>query len=370
MRWYKPGRSRCILAAGAASLLLLGACEDATAPDLDVAQVQVVSGDLQEGPVAVLLGTPIQLQASNKKGKAVAWQPLYFRASHGGSAPADTTDAEGRAEVRWTLGATAGAQTLEVLSADSAVVATLSAAAKPGAPAQVSLADGNDQVAAAGAALAKPLMVRVLDAHGNAVPGVEIGFQVQRGGGGMSAAKVATNSTGEASAGWTLGDQSVRQAVAITVPGTPAPILARASVDTTRAIVYVSMPDEATAGETVTAEVRVVLDGLPAAERRGLFAATLRFDPQAMLVRTRLLARDEQEAVAFHEPGEGALSLVASRAANDVTREVVFRTDFAVTAAAGSTIILRVEPSALLGAGTFRDLLKQVTVVGGTLRVR
>ncbi|MGA9838609.1 MAG: Ig-like domain-containing protein, partial [Gemmatimonadaceae bacterium] len=64
---------------------------------------------------------------------------------------------------------------------------------------------GDGQSAAAASALANPLVVRVLDSHGNGVAGVTVGWTVAAGGGAVSPASSTTDSTGAAQATLVLG---------------------------------------------------------------------------------------------------------------------------------------------------------------------
>jgi hypothetical protein len=67
------------------------------------------------------------------------------------------------------------------------------------------LVSGNNQTGAAGGALPAPLTVKVTDASGNPVSGINVTFVVTGGGGSLSASQVATNSSGLAFTTLTLG---------------------------------------------------------------------------------------------------------------------------------------------------------------------
>ena len=75
-----------------------------------------------------------------------------------------------------------------------------------GPPASVTVAGGDNQVAAPGAAVATAPSVVVHDAAGHAVTGVTVSFSVDSGGGSITTPNASTNSNGIASPGtWTLG---------------------------------------------------------------------------------------------------------------------------------------------------------------------
>ena len=81
---------------------------------------KVASGDNQVGETGSQLAQPIAVIVRDQYGNAVPASAVSFAASHGGSAsPASTsTNGDGQATTSWTLGSTAGAQTL-VASAGS-----------------------------------------------------------------------------------------------------------------------------------------------------------------------------------------------------------------------------------------------------------
>jgi adhesin/invasin len=120
------------------------------------------------------------------------------------------TNAQGIASTTWTLGTTAGSQSL-VAGVSGASPATFEAVAGPGPPTVVVIIDGNDQTGTVGAELADDLVVEVRDEYGNAVgAGVSVSWQPDDGG----AADPPTSETagdGRASTGWTLGSSPGEQ---------------------------------------------------------------------------------------------------------------------------------------------------------------
>src|SRR5437867_8893311 len=72
-------------------------------------------------------------------------------------------------------------------------------------PAAIALVSGGGQTGIAGSALASPLIVRVADAAGTAVPGVSVSWTVTVGGGSLSAASTTTDASGRGQVSWTLG---------------------------------------------------------------------------------------------------------------------------------------------------------------------
>jgi alpha-tubulin suppressor-like RCC1 family protein len=95
-------------------------------------------------------------------------------------------------------------------------------------PAQVDAISGNDQEGTAGAELAQPLVVRVLDEDGEPVPGQTVHFRVVSGGGSLAAGSARTDAQGEARERWILGTStadSQRVEAAVADPSAARPLL-------------------------------------------------------------------------------------------------------------------------------------------------
>ncbi|HJR51700.1 MAG TPA: Ig-like domain-containing protein, partial [Gemmatimonadales bacterium] len=75
----------------------------------------------------------------------------------------------------------------------------------PGEAANLRIFDGNEQVGPVGAALAEPVVVRVLDTEEQPVLNQEVDFVIASGGGSVEPATAMTNADGLAAATWTLG---------------------------------------------------------------------------------------------------------------------------------------------------------------------
>jgi hypothetical protein len=97
----------------------------------------------------------------------------------------------------------------------------------------LTITTGTDsQTAVAGAALATPISVHVLDQSGVAIANATVTWEVLTGGGSMGSATSTTNATGDATAAWTLGmtagENTVKaslangQSVTFTATGTAA----------------------------------------------------------------------------------------------------------------------------------------------------
>ena len=202
-----PGQAEITASAGGAT---------GTAPasvTQEVASLQKVSGDAQAGVAGRALREPLVVAAADARGNPIPGLALQFSVTQGGGqvdAAQATTDAEGKASVTYTLGATPGsAQQVTVAAAGSAITATFNATATT-PPASIRVFAGNGQSAGPGAAVPVAPAVRVLDAQDQPVQGVAVRFQVGRGAGTVAAGAKLTNANGVASADqWSLGPTGV-----------------------------------------------------------------------------------------------------------------------------------------------------------------
>lgn len=88
-----------------------------------------------------------------------------------------------------------------------------------GPPADLLLVSGDAQSAAAGAEVADPLVVRLVDAHGSGVPNGSVAWIVGEGGGSVSPPTGETAADGLAGARWTLGPSTGRNTLSAVVSG-------------------------------------------------------------------------------------------------------------------------------------------------------
>jgi hypothetical protein len=125
-------------------------------------------------------------------------------------------------------------------------------------PASISVVSGDGQSAAAGAALAQPLVVSVVDALDRPVQGQTVAFTVDAGGGTVAPATASTDADGLASASWTLGTAAGTQSVKAQVQATglPAPLVAGFTATATSGAGAVLEP---VSGDNQTAPVKSAL---------------------------------------------------------------------------------------------------------------
>jgi hypothetical protein len=155
-----------LLAAGAA------ACGDNTGPRHGPpAAIEQVAGDEQAAVVGALLPQALAVRVVDEYGRPVPGAAVRWSADAGGSVqPASgRTAADGTALTHWTLGTTAGAQTVTAAVEATATAPSpfvFRATAAPAAAASVAIAPRDLLVSAGGAV---PLAWELRDAHGNAI---------------------------------------------------------------------------------------------------------------------------------------------------------------------------------------------------------
>ena len=209
-----------------------------------------VIGEPPSAAAAATLPDPVQLRVTDTMGRAFPDVPVRWLALDGTVEPlAPRTDSAGIARARWTLGPAAGMQRLRAqvgtaLGAATIAPVTITATARAGAPSRVIVLSGDRQRGTAGAALRRPIVVRVLDAAGNGV--ADAALVASAGSGTLPDTLVRTDSSGSAELHWTLGREAASQSlrvrldarvmstevVASALPGPPANL----SIDEVRGV--------------------------------------------------------------------------------------------------------------------------------------
>ena len=190
------------------------AFESATSRPIDVTTGTPYSLTKHAGDGAsVLGGTPVPIPPAVRVrdigGNPIAGVQVSFEVTRGGGSvePASvSTNGEGIASLsQWTLGATPGPNEVRASVASLAPV-TFTATGLAHAAPQMLLNDGDDQSAIVGQLVRVPPSVRVVDTHGNGIPGITVTFAVTGGGGSITGPVTTTDSRGVAGVGsWRLG---------------------------------------------------------------------------------------------------------------------------------------------------------------------
>ncbi len=202
------------------AVVLSAGCDSSTEPLREVRIEAVTATDLT-GTVGTAVTPVPMVLATDQDGRPVQGVAISFDVGGNGGAIANAsvnTDNRGLASAgSWTLGTAAGTQSLAVrFNGRSNVVFTARAMAGP--VAQITRANGNDQVAATNETLLHPLLVKVADAFDNPVVDATVTFTVISGDGRIDGSTAMTNAIGIAASGpWTLGSvPGVQQVIAQT----------------------------------------------------------------------------------------------------------------------------------------------------------
>ena len=171
--------------------------------------IAALSGEDQSGPAGTQLGLPLVVQVTDAFGNPIAGVPITWTPEGGGSVSeaSNLTDGDGRASVQRTLGPVAGPQSTLATSTQNLAGSpvTFIHTATAGSAAGLSIESGNGQTAQVGTELPGDLVVRLVDASGNGVPGAGVTWVVGTGGGSVSPQNSTTDEAGRTSARWTLG---------------------------------------------------------------------------------------------------------------------------------------------------------------------
>jgi hypothetical protein len=196
----------------------------ATAEVRAPAGIGVVGGQGQVAPVGKLLPKPVVLMLRDSLGNGIPSVPITARTAQGSLADtALTTNAQGRATLRWTLGPTAGDQTVQVRMAGLDSVTEVVAHASAGAPAKVTVTAAPPTKGTTGNAVG--IVALVTDALGNPVPNAQVAFVIT--GGTPTAARTRSDASGRATVSWvaaSAGQQKVTAAVTGTKISATVPI--------------------------------------------------------------------------------------------------------------------------------------------------
>jgi Big-like domain-containing protein len=227
--------------------------------------VSTNAGDNQTDTVAQTLPVAPAVSVVDFYGNVMSGASVTFTVTGGGgtvNGSAQLTNPSGVATVgSWTLGTTAGTQTLRAVSGGDTVVFT--ATAVPGAPTQILANTGNGQSATVNQLVAVAPAAKVADQYGNGVAGISVTFAVGTGGGSITGPGQITDANGLATVGsWRLGQTA---GTSNNTLGAIAPPIVGAATFTASANAGVAVTVEINAGNNQTAEVGTAVGTAPAA---------------------------------------------------------------------------------------------------------
>lgn len=160
-------------AAVLAIALVASSCEEDFGVELPTpAVIEAATGDGQEAQVGSGLPTPVVARVAASDGRPVAGVPVSWTVTSGGgtlSTTSSVTGGGGVAQTTWTLGTTAGVQTIRASTPQVNGGADFSATALPGPPMTLSVSPPTVQFNALGQTEA--ISVSGEDTHGNVITG-------------------------------------------------------------------------------------------------------------------------------------------------------------------------------------------------------
>jgi hypothetical protein len=238
--------------------------------DGEPALIEIADGDEQSGTVGLPLDDAIVVRLVDTAGRGVPDQAVtWVVATGGGSVTPETgtTDDEGLAAAEWTLGPSAGPNTVSAVVARVGGVTFRAMGTRddggPATPTTIEPIEGEDQSAPAGTTVAVPPAVRVTDGAGQPVGEVEVTFAVTGGGGTIAGDTRTTDSDGIARVGgWTLGSipgLNTLEARAGSLIGSPVIFTAEGtSVGGVAGFAFTVQPRDVDEDEPFTVEVALV----------------------------------------------------------------------------------------------------------------
>lgn len=184
----------------------------------DATQIAVNAGNSQSATAGTAVATAPSVIVKDAGDLPVSGVSVTFAVASGGGSVTGgsaTTGADGIATVgSWTLGTTAGANTLTATSGTlTGSPVTFTATGTAGTATQMAVNAGNGQSATVGTAVATGPSVIVKDANNNPVSGVSVTFSIASGGGTVSGATTTTTTTTNANGIATLGSWTLGPAV-------------------------------------------------------------------------------------------------------------------------------------------------------------
>ncbi len=238
------------------------------------------------GKAGEALADSVGVRVTDSTGRVLADVPVRWTPINGGSVDAivPRTDSLGVAWSRWTLSRRTGTQRIRAQvgsgpGSRSIAPVTISATALAGAPASLVLESGDNQRAAAGAKLPKPIVIRVVDANGSGVADVQL--DLSPSGGTLPDNVLRTDSLGLARTRWTMGRSAAAYTLAVHADGVKKllKLTAQARSAAPANLSFEDVPARSKAGKTAAKTKRLYalvtdLYGNPVPDAKVRFSAT------------------------------------------------------------------------------------------------
>jgi adhesin/invasin len=221
--------------------------------------VLIVSGNNQTGPPGTTLPEDLVVQVVDQDGNPIVGAALTWVVTAGGGSvdpTTGTTSANGQVATSWTLGPSAGTNTVQAI-VSGVGQAEFIATAGAGSPRDIRIVSGDNQTGVAGSPLGAQLVVEVVDGAENPVVGVTVTWSVESGGGLVSPGSGPTDAAGRAATAWTLGSSTGTQRVRASASGAGfVQFSARATAGSPAVLALVTQPSS-------TAQAGVPFDRQP-----------------------------------------------------------------------------------------------------------
>jgi len=191
------------------------------------ANIAVVSGNNQSAAAGTQLPKALTVLVTDQYGNLVSGNSVTF--SDGGAGGTFSinpvvTGANGTAALSYTLPLTAETVAVNATAAGDSSPAVFTEISLPGPPANIAIASGNNQSAAAGTQLPLALTVLVTDVHGNPISGNSVTFSDGGAGGTFSNPNpVLTSGNGTAAVSYTLPSSAGAISINATATGVSNP---------------------------------------------------------------------------------------------------------------------------------------------------
>ena len=208
--------------------------------------ITIVSGNDQTAPAGFEVTEDLVVKVTDADGNGVGGVGVTWVVKTGGGTTTPqngTTDPNGLANTRWTLGPIAMTNTLTAVA--GSLLAPFTATGSADVPTKIALQSGDNQTAIGGQDLPNPLAVKVTDAHDNPVENVSVSWTAPIGSGTVSSPTSATNAQGIAQVTRTLGLTPGSYTTTADVPGlsgTPITFTSTATVGPAAKIVVTTQP--------------------------------------------------------------------------------------------------------------------------------
>ena len=180
-----------------------------------------VSGDNQEGFPGDTLPNSLVVEVRDQFDKPLRNVQVTFAVTAGGgrlTSAKTTTDRNGRANSKLTLGPNVGTNTVSVSASGIEQTEDFNAEGIR-TPQKILKISGDNQAGNPGETLADPLVIEVRDRHDEFLPEVQVTFTVTAGDGTLTVTATTTNRSGRAKSILTLGPNAVMNIVSVSVSG-------------------------------------------------------------------------------------------------------------------------------------------------------